>query len=138
MYKNKKVIVWAANYHIAYNSNKLSNSADRDKKMGDYLKEKYDSSCYSINFTSYSGITYNIETSDLLRINDSVSSSVESILHTANKPYAFIDFRNISRKSFLNEAVTMKCFGHQNTREQWIQLTDGIFFIDEMKPITFN
>jgi len=138
LYKNKKIILWAANYHIAYHSKTLNNPTERDNKMGDYLKTKYDSLCYGINFTSYSGQTRNIVSGDTFQINDSSPTGIESILHTTSKPFAFIDSRSLAKKSFLNGTTTMKFFGHSNSSEKWSKITDGMFFIDKMKPITFN
>jgi len=32
----------------------------------------------------------------------------------------------------------MKFLGHGNHTEQWSKMMDAAFFIDQMKPITFN
>ena len=137
-YKNKKIILWAANTHIACNSKNFINRHKRDKKMGDYLKEKYGSACYGVNFTSHSGKTYHMMDGKVFQVNESMDCSIESMLHTTGNPLAFIDLRSISKNSFLNKKITMKLWFYYNETETWRKMTDGIFFIDQMKPITFN
>lgn len=128
LYKNKRIIIWAANYHITYNSKRLNTPTDRADKMGDYLRRKYNARCYGINFTSYSGTTYNVTTGEPNLINQSISNSIESMLHTMKQPFAFIDFRTTPKGSFLNEKVTMKFLGHNNHTERWSQMMDALFF----------
>jgi len=138
LYKNKKIIVWAANYHIAYDSKYFDNPNKQNKKMGDYLKEKYDSSCYGINFISHLGKTYNMMNGKTLPVSEGVNYGIESMLHTLGDPFAFIDLRSISKNSFLNKKITMKFWAYQHETAHWSKITDGIFFIDQMKPATFN
>ena len=138
VYKNKKIILWAANSHILHNTQHLKDSPFYYKRMGTYLQDKYGRSCYSINFTSYSGQTHNIVTGESNSINESISNSVESMLHEIGNPFAWIDCRSIPENSFLNEKITMKFLGHGNHTEQWSKMMDAAFFIDQMKPITFN
>lgn len=138
LHKNKKIIVWAANSHILHHTQYLKDSPFYYKRMGTYLQDKYGRSCYSINFTSYSGNTCNIKSGAPQRINTSIGNGLESMLHDAGNPFAFIDFRTIPKNSFLNKATTMKFLGHDNCTEQWSKMMDGMFFIDQMKPITFN
>lgn len=74
----------------------------------------------------------------VFQVNESMDCSIESMLHTTGNPLAFIDLRSISKNSFLNKKITMKLWFYYNETETWRKMTDGIFFIDQMKPITFN
>ncbi len=138
LYKNKKIILWAANYHIAYNSKYFDSPSKQDKKMGDYLKEKYASSCYGVNFTSHFGNTYSMWYDKIFSVTEGVNYGIESMLHTMGKPVAFVDLRGIPENSSLNKKITMKFWAYFHETAHWSKITDGIFFIDRMKPATFN
>ena len=132
LYQNKKVILWAANPHVV--------AGEKNATMANYLKAKYDSLCYSINFTSHFGKTYNFSSNihekrnrKELPIGTGTVNGIESMLHNEGQPFVFINLRNSANKTF-----TMKLWAYHHQTTQWNSLTDGIFYIDQMKPATFN
>ncbi len=72
LYPDKKIIIWAANGHIAEES-----TLEGWKNMGVYLADSYSEELYTIGLIGY-------------RLPDN-SMSLESLLHLYGKPYLFVD-----------------------------------------------
>ncbi len=119
-FKNKKVIIWAANLHTSYSNDSYNPIISKFKPMGAYIKEKYLDRCYSINFTSFSNAN-NLSRSDKLYNN----KSVEYLLHKLNIPYLFFDFNQIDSTSFLRNEIIMNCNQRLSFNAKWCKITDG-------------
>ena len=129
-----KNIIWTANSHGIYNDSLLE---DNYKRFGNYLKEKYQDSIYVISITSYKGYTGTLyRSNDSLLINESVYQSCEKLMHNLNKDYLFYDFS--SKENLKEYSFSLKCLGHNNIDSYWAQMTDGLIFIDNMKPIYYD
>ena len=133
IYKNRKIIIWAANSHI------ISNHSNNERlkgytRMGEYIKHKYKESCYVMNFTSNYGETINISNGGALSINDASNQSIEYLLHDMKHEYSYIDFRDLNIHSPLNDTISLKCLGHGNHVANWSTMIDGLFYIDKMTP----
>lgn len=129
-----KIIVWAANMHVSYGD--LDSKQFKFKTMGTYIKDRYDTLCYVINFTS--ALRSDGKTANWTQTSN---KSVEYLLHEGNMRYAYIDFKTLPPISFLNGDVVLRCNQDLNLNGKWCKLTDGIFFIDTMfspKIITTN
>jgi len=130
-YKNRKVIIWAANLHISYDNNSYSPRLADFMSMGEYIKKKYGKQCYSINFTSFSDVS-NISDSEKIYNN----KSVEYLLHQLNSPFLYFDFNEIDSTSFLRKEFVMNCNQRLSLNAKWSKITDGIFYIDKMTGLT--
>ncbi|MBS1578022.1 MAG: erythromycin esterase family protein [Bacteroidetes bacterium] len=130
-YPNQKVIVWAANNHVAAYSDKNYTS------MGQYLASdtSLSSKIYSIGFTSYEGKGGRLWEKKFT-IGKPKNNSLESWISNSFQ-YAFIDFTNYNR-SFpnANEEFNMRGWRYWTFKKQWNKIFDGIFYIKEMYPCT--
>lgn len=130
-YKNRKVIIWAANLHTSYDNNSYSPKLGNFMSMGEYVKKKYGEQCYSINFTSFSNAS-NLSNSEKLYNN----KSVEYLLHQLNSPFLYFDFNEIDSTSFLQNDIVMNCNQRLSLNARWSKITDGVFYIDKMTGLT--
>jgi len=136
MYKNKKIIVWAANSHVIRNASLINSKEETTtyKRMGEYLFEKLDSLVYSICMTSYQGVTFNIYTHRLEKVNECIDGGLEYKIHLSGLDFCFIDLSKNNSKEFLNNEYS-KILGHHNLETKLKFNTDAIFYIDKMKPL---
>lgn len=126
-FKNRKVIIWAANLHTSYSNSSYSPVTSKFTPMGEYIKQKYGEQCYSINFTSFSD-SNNLSNSEKLYNN----KSLEYLLHQLNYPFLYFDFNEIDSTSFLRNEFVMNCNQRLSLNAKWSKITDGIFYIDKM------
>jgi erythromycin esterase len=131
--ENEKIIIWTANSHGIYNDFFLQ---DHYKRFGSYLKETYRDSLYVISITSYKGYSGMLYKNDSTIINESTYKSCEKLMRNLNKKYLFYDFNN--SEELKNYSFVLKCLGHNNVNSYWAQMTDGLIFIDNMKPIHYD
>jgi erythromycin esterase len=128
-YPNQKVVVWAANNHIArYTSNKYIT-------MGQYLY--FDTSLkakiYSIGFTSKQGTSGRLWEKNFV-IDKPKNNSLENWINDSI-PYAFMDFTAFNKKfPGFNEEFNMRGWRYQSFKNQWDKAFDGLFYIKEMYP----
>ena len=136
MFKNKKIIVWAANSHVIRNASLINSKEETTtyKRMGEYLFEKLDSLVYSICMTSYQGVTFNIYTHRLEKVNECIDGGLEYKIHLSGLDFCFIDLSKNNSKEFLNNEYS-KILGHHNLETKLKFNTDAIFYIDKMKPL---
>lgn len=130
-YKNRKVIIWAANLHTSYDNKSYSPKLGNFMSMGEYVKKKYGKQCYSISFTSFSNAN-NLSNSEKLYNN----KSVEYLLHQLNSPFLYFDFNEIDSTSFLQNDIVMNCNQRLSLNARWSKITDGVFYIDKMTGLT--
>lgn len=126
-YKNRKVIIWAANVHIMHN-NKGYKDDIPFTSMGEYVKNKYRDSCYTLVFSSYCK-----ENEDGKIHNTGSNKSMEYLLHKLSYKSAFVDFSKVP-----NKYITLRANQNMNLKGRWTTMIDGLFYIDTMKPIQFN
>ncbi len=128
-YPNQKVIVWAANNHIAkYTNNKYTT-------MGQYLY--FDTSLkakiYSIGFTLKEGTSGRLWEKNFV-IDKPKNNSLENWINNSFM-YAFIDFTAFNKKfPGLNEEFNMRGWRYLSFKNQWNKTFDGLFYIKEMYP----
>lgn len=126
-YKNRKVIIWAANMHTSYSNSCYNPAFANFTPMGEHIKNKYGERVYSINFTSYSHES-NLSDSEKIYSN----KSLEYLLHQLGTPYLFLHFNDIDKNSFLRKELIMNCNQGFNLNARWSEMTDAIFYIDKM------
>ena len=144
LYSNRKIIVWAANFHNMRNSGEIkerdsSNFRYKDiTTMGDVIWNEFGDKIFNIAFTSEEGEYRDITTSEIIRFPESSRGSLEFLLEEAGFEYAFVNFRNLNDKNkWLNDRIVMQLLGHIEKEANWNQIVDAVFFIKTMKPSSY-
>lgn len=137
-FKDEKIIVWAANFHVA---NNVSSAIERHKffqnggvkTTGEYLKGFFGDACFSIGTISFKG-TYAIPSEGIIQnINSKSKKTLEYYLSKSNNT-AFVNFvNNKDFKPFVMSGVVP----YLEQKENWGNVYDGVFFIKEMKAATY-
>ena len=132
-YPNQKIIVWAANNHIANYSDKKYTSMRHFLTSDTSLSDKM----YSIGFTSYKGEGGRLWEKKFT-ISKPKANSFESWMNNSFE-YAFVDFTAYNKTfSKSNEEFDMRGWRYWTSKKQWNRIFDGIFFIQEMYPCKDN
>jgi erythromycin esterase len=130
-YPNEKIIVWAANFHIA----KYGDSTTKEPliSMGNFFTRDslLMNSTYIIGFTSYDG-----EAGRLGRKDYSITKPRRNGFETwinESYNYAFIDFKRYT-KLFpgKTEKFYLKGLFHISFITEWPKIFDGVFYIKKM------
>ena len=141
-YSGKKIIVWAANRHIARNVSSIEILRPDDysvifklppeyKEMGDFLYSELGEFVYSIGFITYQGTRGRLDESPSSI--ETVPGSIESLWHHTGQPYSFLDFRSIESEHWLRKPTIAHVDG-VSERTNWSNVFDGLFYIDTMFP----
>jgi erythromycin esterase-like protein len=129
-YPNQKVIVWAANNHVA-----RYNNENKYISMGQYLfsDTSLSNKIYSIGFTSLEGEGGRLWDKNYT-INKPKNNSFENWINDSFQ-YAFIDFTPYN-KIFpkANEKFYMRGWRYWDLKKKWNRVFDGIFYIRKMYP----
>jgi erythromycin esterase-like protein len=132
-YSSDKIIVWAANAHIAkYADSSTTNPNDKTISMSSYFTR--DSSLlqksYILGFTSYEGEAGRLGMKTF-EIRKPKSNGFENWINKSFN-YAFVNFKSYSGTS---EQFYLKGLGHNTFfKKDWTKIFDGIFYIKEMYP----
>jgi len=147
-YKNRKIIVWAANFHCFRNSVELTSTVEAlkfidavNKKtitMGDILYDSLQSRIYSIGFTQYTGKRKNLQNNKTEDIPDYSDLSFENVISFVGNEYSFVDLRDTNNPVWLKEEFISLLRSGKELNGKWKNVTDGIFYIKDMKPSTFG
>lgn len=132
-FSNKKIIVWAANGHIAKFGNANEASDKKIVRMGSYFTNDTARlrTTYSLGFDSYSGYAGRLGW-DTSKIAEPKSDGFENWIDRQYE-YAFIDFKKFkSSENYKPSSFFLKGMGHMNYKENWTEIFDGIFFIRSM------
>lgn len=136
-YPNEKIIVWAANAHVAdYVYNDPAKDLDTLATMGYYLKldNAFAKTTYIIGFTSYGGYSGRLNPGfPKYAIRAPQKNAFETWIAPELK-YAFTDFKKFNTQQQAKaETFHLKGLGHQTAfKSVWNKSFDGIFFIKEM------
>jgi erythromycin esterase len=151
-YKNKKVIIWTANYHATRDYGKVvenhptsgpmyKNAIDKDtvKSFTQLLLEKGQESIYSLACISLSG-TYTPRA--WIRVDNPVekinipSGNIESVLNQQTAQSLFVDLKTLPRDHILQSPWYMIPVAHTRSLiSQWVYVFDGILFVKEQKGL---
>ncbi len=147
-YKNRKVIVWAASFHNSRNISGLSDFNDsssyinkmykRTTTMGDVVYKALGNKMYSVFFTAYTGIGTNIIYTTPFVIEDASDESIENIMKGLGNEFSYIDLRNTQNPEWIKQSFISRPLGHREMKGKWSNVTDGFFYIEEMKPSNFH
>lgn len=151
-YKNKKVIIWTANYHATRDYGKVvenhptsgpmyRNAVDKDtvKSFTQLLLEKGQESIYSLACISLSG-TYTPRAwtsmdNPIEKINIP-KANIEHLLNQQTEHSLFVDLKTLPRDHVLQSPWYMIPVAHTRSLiSQWVYVFDGILFIKEQKGL---
>lgn len=136
-FKGEKVIVWAANYHIAKDAGSYMKQLWKKKliTMGSVLENdtSLNKSTYVLGFTSFEGEAGRITGARTkYKIPRPPNDYFESWINP-NFEYAFTNFRSFSKINSETPPFHLRGNGHMvNQKEDWTNIFDGVFFIRKM------
>ena len=132
-YPNEKIIVWAANAHIAnYIYNDPKKNETKIAAMGHYVKSDSTLSAktYILGFTSHEGMAGRLGYPKY-KIRKPQKNGFENWINPSFK-YAFTDFKQYN-KSKSTDYFYLKALGHQTAfKKDWNNIFDGVLFIRDM------
>ena len=127
-FKDKKVIVWAHNFHIA-------RGLDPILPMGHYLKNEFQDKMYAIGFTGYDGVFFDFASNKESKIAKSDSLSLEQSIRNTNWKYAILDFtRQTENGSWLEQSQKGRLFNFYEQMVIYPNIYDGLFYIQTTTP----
>jgi erythromycin esterase len=129
--KERKVIVWAHNYHVMNDS--YVGEEGQGGPMGSFLKAQLGDSLYTIGFTAYAGSSFDMDAGQPVPV---TPGALETLLHAAGRPWLFLDVRRLAADHWLRAPWTGSFYMAQPASSTWTRCYDGIFFLDEQKPST--
>lgn len=141
-YPTEKVLVWAANLHIAKWRQAGYQSTER---VTTFLGAHFTATpgraahTYCLGFLSATGATRRVQAAQATRIAPPPRGGFESWL-PAQLPYAFVDLRAFrAQQPGYTTPFYMRGLGYEGGRgytdmADWTNIYDGIFFIREMQP----
>jgi erythromycin esterase len=133
-YPGRKVIVWAANVHVAKKAvNNEINNEFMFKPMGGIFSAASLPvvKTYSIGFTSLRGSAGGFEEKHY-QVPKYKSNSFESWVMDKNFDFGFVDFNRLSDR---NEEFLMKGeMYHRYANADWANIFDAVFYVKEMYP----
>lgn len=124
--RDRKVIVWAHNYHVM-NDSLAENAPAAGKPMGWFLEQKLGAELYTIAFTSFGG-TFKPADETPPKI---VPGELETVLHADGKAAEFVEL-----KRFPRTPMSASFYFHQPQTAVWQRIYDGVYFIDREKAST--
>lgn len=128
--RDRKVIVWAHNYHVMNDS--VSENAAAGKPMGSFLKRQLGAQLYTIGFTAYGGAFRTDETPPP----KIVPGALETMLHAEGHAQLFVDLSRLAAENPLRKPMTASFYFHQPQTAAWPRIYDGVVFIDVEKAST--
>lgn len=135
-FSKEKIIVWAANAHVAKYIDSSGKNGRKMISMGSHFtqNEKYLNETYVIGFTSYEGEAGRLGFKKY-SVRKPKANGFENWINKSFN-YSFIDFKPYNSK-YLDKSETfyLKALGHNTAFEKdWTKVFDGVFFIREMYP----
>jgi erythromycin esterase len=134
-FADKKIIVWAHNFHISKNINQTeANKRKEIMTMGGEVNKVLKDEVYILGFDSYKGTAGPIGTKPY-KIGKSSTNSLEHYIYQKNYDFAFINFKNLKDTTInRNTNFKMKAYFHREINGEWLNVFDGIFYIESMYP----
>jgi erythromycin esterase len=132
-FKDQKIIVWAADVHIARNIKISKYYPQMNETMGGKFNAvlKNPDDVYTVGFTSLEGTAGRVG-SPGYALKNRIKNSFETWF-TDKQLYAFVDFKKFNKLNpGYNEGFYATPITHTVGLEQWNQVFDGLFFIKNM------
>ncbi len=143
-YQNRKIIVWAATFHIIRNPGILYPTSPFASyptvTMGNFVWQELGDAVYSIGFTGYRGSYRNVSTNAIKPVPNASVGSLEHFMESIESPvfqYGLINFRNLPESgNWLKERLLSRPLANTEMSADWTKVLDGMFFISTMHPST--
>lgn len=141
-YKGKKVIIWAASYHITKQPELISTTSKDNfngkKTLGGEIGKLYGDKVYSIGFISYQG-KYGIsfEKPKGTTIKPHNENSIEAYIHKYNHPFCWLtlkDNKNVNGKTAIINGFNNASYSSSD----WSKNFDALIYIENMYPNTLK
>ncbi len=136
----RKVIVWAHNYHVGEALPKPG-PPPRDLPhagpAGLFLKAALDDDLYTVGFAAHHGTFYyagGLGGTEAEEIPERPQGSLEELLHRTGRPYLFLDLRRLPAEHWLRRPLSGAFYMHESSERDWPRYYDAVFFIDAMEP----
>jgi erythromycin esterase len=147
-YPNRKIIVWAASYHLMRNPTtidtivvKESGGIKREPTylnstiMGDEVCKKLGREIYSIGFLAAEGEWKLMQTKEATPVPEPRKGSLDDLLNRAEQKNAFVDLKGLPKEHWLRKSrVIARPFGYADTEAIWPEVFDGFVFTKTMTP----
>lgn len=127
--KGTKVLVWAANEHVAKDARQSPSFADGGN-FGSLVHAAYGARAYALGFSAAGG-SFRWSSSEARQIPPAPPGSLEAVAITGTKaPSAFLEYRQLCRLGTRPGAV----FGHRYVDAQWSAVFDGLVVFRTERP----
>jgi erythromycin esterase len=142
-YPNRKIIVWAASYHLSRNPKTVQRAqglnADlyRDTvTMGDGVWKELGKDTYTLAFIAADGEGGQVGRARF-KLQPPMKDSLDDLLVTAGQTNAVIDFRHLDESgAWLREKLLARPMGYGYLTADWTNVFDGMVFTKTMYPST--
>lgn len=146
-YPDRKIIVWAANDHLSYNTTSIEKKVSRGKwvkdthpwrPLGNDVREALGDDYYAIEFIAYEG-EYGMAGSKPAVLKPPVKGSFESLCFGTGKEFLFVDFRSLPQLpggEWLKEKIISRARRYYPMRASWPHVCDAFFYTKTMFPST--
>jgi len=136
-YKGKKIITWAATFHLMHGSKSIREDKKQPYKtivpMGEVIHKAYGKDCYTVGFAVHRG-QKGTPFWGPHPIPAPIEDSIEDLLVRYGKPHLFVD---LSRRGPLHKKSHLGILGYSRDMEAvWPKVVDGLVFIAENAPST--
>jgi erythromycin esterase len=140
-YPNRKIIVWAASFHLMRNQGGVEMPMRKDfykeiVTMGNEAWKELAKETYTLAFTAAegeAGLPWRAPT----KLKPLPEGSLEKLCVAAGLENAVIDFRHLDDSgAWLKEKLFSRPLGHSDMTAQWPQHFDGVLFTRKMYPST--
>jgi len=144
IYKDKKIIVWAASVHNSRNGSTTENDypfkdydGSKAVMMGDIVWKEFGDKIYNIGFAAYRGKAGTVFMQKPFDLEKPRKGSIEYLIHKTGIKNAILNYRNnLNSGKWLTEKLYSRPFGYSEDKANWTQIMDALFYIEEMTPST--
>lgn len=141
IYKDQKVIVWGHNYHLRKNNSVMATpfqlhpyEAGSVQNMGELMPSRLKKQTYTVGLFMYEGATSGNDGKAMPVSTTKDPNSLESILKSTGKPYAFVDLTSSDNKEWKNSIHTGLYWGMIEEPFVPTEQYDGILYVEKTTP----
>ncbi|MCP9290692.1 erythromycin esterase family protein [Gracilimonas sediminicola] len=145
LHPSKKIIVWAANVHLARDMSDIVAPEDPDFSFADFetagkvAGQYFEDELFTINFTGLTGNWARWFDSNPSPVTLSSTGSIEYLLGETGRDHTFINLRDLSDEgNWLSQRLLAKPFGYVELEANWPEVTDAFFFVKTITPVSGN
>jgi erythromycin esterase len=138
-YPHRKIIVWAASFHLARNAPSIQFSTGvtpyrHTVTMGDGAWKELGNMTYTLGFVAAEGQFGRFSTTPA-NVPPLQSGSLEDLFVAARFDNAIVDFRHLEQSgAWLREKLPAKFLGYGSMSADWTNVFDGVVFTRTMFP----